>query len=91
MYKVTHCFFQSMVGIQTGARGLRAVDIVALVFKVVQGPAVILNLLFMVLDVPVAVKKPNIVNIRQSVLVKVVTVSGLNGLCVLRHVEPVPK
>ena len=76
-----------MVDIRNGRRGLHVVDTVALVFKVVREPAVILNLLLMVLDVQGAVKILKIVNMQTFVQVKVVTVNGLNGRCVLRHVE----
>ena len=76
-----------MVDILNGRRGLHVVDTVALVFNVVREPAVILNLLLMVLDVQGAVKILKIVNMQTFVQVKVVTVNGLNGRCVLRHVE----
>ncbi len=62
-------------------------DAVVLVFKVVREPAVILNLLLMVLDVQGAVKILKIVKMQTFVQVKLVTVNGLNGHCVLRHVE----
>jgi hypothetical protein len=81
--------FQSMVDIRSGRLGLHVVDTVALVFKVLREPAVIPNLLLMVLDVQGAVQKLKTVNIQASVQVKVVMVNGLNGHCVLRHVETV--
>ena len=82
---------QSMADILNGRLGLRVVDTVVLVFKVVREPAVILNLLLMVLDVQAAVKKLKIVNIKTSVPVKVVIMNGRNGHYALRRVATVLK
>ena len=80
-----------MADILSGRLGLHVVDTVVLVFKVVRGPAVILNLLLVVLDAQAAVKKLKIVNIQKSVQVKVVIMNGHNGHYALRHVATVHK
>ena len=78
-----------MADILSGCLGLRVVDTVVLVFKVVREPAVILNLLLVVLDVQAAVTKLKIVNIQTYVRVKVVIMNGHNGHYALRRVATV--
>ena len=80
-----------MVAIPSGRPGLHAVATVVLVFKHEREHAVILNQLSMAPGVQEAAKKYKIVNMRQSVLVKVVIVNGHNGHYVLKHVETVHK
>ena len=80
-----------MVDTPSGRPGLHAVVTVVLVFKHEREHAVILNQLSMVRNVLEAAKKYRIVNMRQSVLVKVVILNGHNGHYVLKHVETVHK
>lgn len=78
-----------MVDIPSGRLGRHVVGIVALVFKVVREPVVILNLLLMALVVQGAVKKLKTVNMQVSVQVKLVMTNGPSGRCVFKHVETV--